>query len=115
MCKQYIYTIDVAHPPRHPDLVEEQLLEAWMRVRNHAELRVIKAIHGHGSSGKGGSTKETVRNWAFQHRGHFESIIVGEQFDLTDTATQEMLAECGIMYDDDCGKANPGITLIWVH
>ncbi|KAA3618946.1 MAG: hypothetical protein DWQ05_06155 [Calditrichaeota bacterium] len=113
--ESYIYTIDTAHPPRHPELVEEALLETWMRVRNHSVLRVIKVIHGHGSSGIGGSTKETVLNWAYQHRGRFKNIIPGEQFSLFDATTQEMIAECGSIHDDDCGNANPGITLLWVH
>lgn len=114
MAASYIYTIDVAHPPRHPEVVEAALLEAWMHVRNHHDFRVVKIIHGHGSSGKGGSTKETVQNWLFQNRQRFECIIPGETFSLTDRDTQALLAECGNAYDEDCDKSNPGITLIWV-
>lgn len=99
----------------HPDEVEKALLAGWMHVRNHTYYRVLKIVHGYGSSGRGGSTKETVGNWAFQHRQHFEQIIPGENFELDQLATREMIAECGSIYDDDLGHTNRGITLIWIH
>ena len=115
MDTSYIYEIDVAHPPRHPDLVEQALLDAWMIVRNSTNLRVLKIIHGYGSHGEGGQTRETVRNWAYQYRQRFEEIINGEEFSQTELATREMIAECGYCNDDDLGRANSGITLIWIN
>ncbi|MCA9732961.1 MAG: hypothetical protein H6696_00655 [Deferribacteres bacterium] len=113
--QSYIYTIDVAHPPMHPDAVEHTLFDGWKLVRNHKQYRVLKVVHGYGSSGRGGSTKETVLNWVFQNRNRFENIIPGENFDLFDADTLEMIAECGTVDDGDLGRSNLGITLIWVH
>ena len=107
-------TIDVAHPPRHPDVVEQQLTEAWSKVRNSSTLRVLKIVHGHGSSGKGGSTKDVVRNWAFRNRGRFKSIIEGEHYSMYDADTQEMRDEVGTFSDFDLENANPGVTLVWI-
>jgi hypothetical protein len=109
-----ILTIDAAHPPRHPDEVEEDLLHAWSQVRNSSALRVLKIVHGYGSSGKGGRTKEVVRNWAFRNRAKFRNIIDGENYNLFDSGTQKMRAEIGEYADADLGSGNSGITIVWV-
>ncbi len=106
--------IDVAHPPRHPDIVEQELLDAWQKVRNSPDLCVLKIIHGHGSKGKGGSTKETVRNWAFRHRGKFVAVIPGEEYSLFQDDTARMRKEIGSLADPDVDVPNPGITVVWV-
>lgn len=110
----YMCTIDVAHPRRQPKQVEEELDAALSKVRNHSALRVVKVIHGYGSSGKGGSTKETVKNWAYQRRRHLHAVIAGEDYDLFNDNVQEMRDECGQMDDPDLGAANPGVTILWV-
>jgi len=106
--------LDVGHPPRSPQQVENELDGAFARVRNSPTLRVIKVIHGYGSHGRGGSTKENVRNWAFQFRRRFRAIINGEDYNIFDDDTQEMRDECGQAADNDLGIGNTGITLIWV-
>ncbi|MDZ7289799.1 MAG: hypothetical protein ONB44_06775 [candidate division KSB1 bacterium] len=114
MSANYIFSIDVAHPPRSSAQVEAELNAAHAKVRNSSTLRVIKVIHGYGSHGRGGITKETVRNWAFQFRRRFRAIIDGENYDLFDDDTQALRQECGQIDDTDLGMGNPGITLIWV-
>lgn len=110
-----LLTIDVAHPPRPADVVEYELLEAWTTVRNSSTLRVLKVIHGHGSSGKGGTTRDVVRTWAFVHRKHFKAVIAGEHYGLFNPDVQEMRLEVGQYHDTDLQQANPGITVIWVR
>ena len=109
-----VLTLDVAHPPRHPDVVERELLEALSKVRGAGSLRILKVIHGHGSTGKGGSTKGVVRNWAFRNRTRFKAIIDGENFDLFDRQTQDMRNDVGQFADVDLGMANRGVTIIWI-
>ena len=111
---KFIYTIDVAHPPLEPEIVEKKLLAALLLVRNHAQLRVIKVIHGYGSSGHGGHTRETESNWAYSNRKHLTETIYGEEYSLFDAKTQSMRDECGELADPDLGQHNPGITLLWV-
>jgi hypothetical protein len=106
--------IDVGHPPRSPQQVENALAEAVATVRNSSTLRAIKVIHGYGSHGRGGSTKETVRNWAFQFRQRFRAVINGEDYDIFDDDTQEMRQACGQTSDSELGMGNAGMTLIWV-
>ncbi len=110
----YFFVIDVGHPPRPPQQVENELAEALARVRNSSSLRAVKVVHGYGSHGRGGSTKETVRNWAFQFRRRFRAVINGEDYGIFDDDTQEMRQACGQIDDADLGTGNPGITLIWV-
>ncbi len=107
-------TIDVAHPPLHPDVVEQDLLDAWSKVRNSSSLRILKIIHGHGSTGKGGSTKEVVRNWTFRNRNRFRAIIEGENYSMFDPEVQHMRSEIGQYNDSDLTRANPGITVVWI-
>jgi hypothetical protein len=85
-----------------------------MKVRSSSSLRVLKIIHGHGSTGKGGSTKTVVRNWLFRHRSKLRAIIDGENYSLFDAEVQEMRMQVGQYNDDDLGNANPGITVVWV-
>jgi len=109
-----LYIIDVAHPPRHPDQVEEELLDAWQTVRNSSSLCVLKIIHGRGSTGKGGTTKDVVRNWAFRQRGRFHAVIAGEEYALFDEETARLRRDVGAFPDPDLGARNYGITVIWV-
>lgn len=109
-----ILTIDVAHPPRRPDDVEAELLRAWSQIRNSASLRVLKIVHGYGSSGRGGSTKEVVRNWVFRNRTKFRLAIDGENYSLYDSGTQGMRTDVGAYADADLGSGNAGITIVWV-
>lgn len=110
-----VYTIDLAHPPHHPDRVEEELQYAWQKVRNSSSLHLLKIIHGYGSSGRGGSTRTLVRNWAFRNRSRFRSIISGEEYTLFNNATQDMRRAIPSFDDPDIVHGNPGILVIWVH
>jgi DNA-nicking Smr family endonuclease len=110
-----LLVVDVAHPPRPPHIVEDQLLDAWSRARNTSSVRLLKIIHGHGSSGKGGSTREFVRNWAYQQRTRFRAVIPGEAYTLFDGTTQSLRQEIGNFADPDLQHGNPGITVLWIR
>lgn len=107
--------IDVAHPPRHPDAVEEELQNALQKARNSSSIRVVKVIHGYGSSGRGGTTHETVRNWGYANRRRIREIIPGESYGLTDASTIALRHEVGDFPDSDIGARNRGITILWVR
>jgi len=108
-------TVDVAHPSRHPEAVEAELLEMWHQARNRPEVRVVKIIHGHGSSGRGGTTREVTRNWLFKHRARFRAVIDGEDYSIADPATVELRREVGQDADSDLDRGNRGITLVWIR
>ena len=107
-------TIDVAHPARRPEEVESALLDAWETVRNSPSLRLLKIIHGYGSGGRGGATRELVRNWAFRLRARFRGTYYGEEYTLANPAMRELRMEVGQYPDTDLTMPNPGVTIIWV-
>ena len=109
-----VLTIDVAHPPRHPDAVDAELAEAWSTIRNSPSLRLLKVIHGRGASGSGGSTRELVRNWAFRQQAKCRAVIEGESYTLSDRRTQQLRLEVGQYPDDDLDRVNSGITILWI-
>lgn len=104
-----LLTVDVGHPPRKPAQVERELHEAVEKVRNSATWRIVKVIHGNGYA-----TLTTVRNWTFRNGRSIRATIDGANYDLFNTATRVMRSECGQYTDQDLGKANGGITIIWV-
>ncbi len=110
-----LLAIDVAHPPRPQQAVEDDLHEALNRIRSSGDLRVLKIIHGYGASGKGGVTKSVVKNWLFRRRGVVRAIIPGESYDVLDRDTQAMRVEVGQFGDPDLGSGNRGITVVWVR
>jgi hypothetical protein len=102
-------TVDVGHPPLHPEIVESELEEKLLKVYNSPSLCIMKIIHG-----QSGSTKNIVRNWAHNKRRRLRGIIYGENYSIFDGATQEMRTEVGQFSDIDLESSNGGITIIWV-
>lgn len=112
--KCYLRAVDLGHPPRHPDKVEAELNHLLSEIRGSKEFRALKIIHGYGSHGRGGATRETVRDWAYRFQRHLRAVIYGEDYSIFDDDTQEMREECGQVDDSDLGQANPGITILWI-
>ena len=77
-------------------------------------LRILKIIHGYGSGGKGGATKDVVRNWIFRNANKFKHTIDGENYNLYNASTQEMRKHVTAYTDSDLGSGNAGITIVWV-
>ena len=109
-----VMTIDVAHPPLGAKALDAALLEAWGIVRNSSRLRILKIVHGYGSSGVGGTMRQEVRNWAFANRRRFKGVIEGEECNLNRELTQTLRMEVGNFDDSDLSAGNAGITVIWV-
>jgi hypothetical protein len=109
-----ILTIDVAHPPRHADEVEREIVSAVARIASSPSLRLLKIVHGYGSSGKGGATREVVRGWAFRHRQKYRAIIEGGRYSLFEPTVQELRKEIGNFPDPDLEAQNEGILVLWI-
>lgn len=106
-------TIDIAHPPTRGDELDIELSKAHRMVLADPGLRILKIIHGYGSTGKGGSMKDAVRNWGFRNCSKFRAVIEGEQYTLYDELVQQMRLQVSYQ-DTDLETGNPGITVIWV-
>ncbi len=110
-----LLVVDVAHPPRTQEAVEAELEDALSRIRASKVYRVLKIVHGYGASGRGGITKGVVQNWLFRHGEAVRGVVAGESYDILDPATMAMRAEVGQFPDEDLGRANRGITVVWVR
>ena len=110
----HVRVLDVAHPPLPPARVEELLLQAWNEARNAPGIRVIKVIHGYGSTGKGGGTQLLVRNWGSQMRTKVRGVICGEDYSMYAQLSQAMRREVGSFDDSELDAGNRGITYLWI-
>ena len=80
-------------------------------------IRVIKVIHGYGSSGKGGKLCTGLRK-SFGLRKKEEVIkdfIAGEDFSIFDNRTLTLLeAVPRLRGDPDLNATNEGVTVLWL-
>jgi hypothetical protein len=82
-----------------------------------AGARVLKVIHGYGSSGKGGALCVGLRK-SFGLRkkeGVIKEFIAGEDFSIFDERVLNLLeAVPELRGDTDLGVINQGVTFIWL-
>jgi hypothetical protein len=80
-------------------------------------VKVLKVIHGYGSSGKGGTLCIGLRK-SFGLRkkeGVIKDFIAGEDFSIFNETTLDLLeAVPELRGDPDLGATNEGVTIIWL-
>jgi hypothetical protein len=93
-------------------LVAEEIRRA--RSRGH---RVLKVIHGYGSSGKGGTLQSGLRK-SFRLRkkeGAIKDYVAGEDFSIFNASALAMVeAVPELRNDPDLNATNEGVTLLWL-
>jgi hypothetical protein len=79
--------------------------------------RVLKVIHGYGSSGKGGALCVGLRK-SFRLRkkeGAIKDAIAGEDFTIFNATVLDLLeAVPELRGDPDLGATNQGVTILWL-
>lgn len=81
-------------------------------------VRVLKIIHGYGSSGKGGKLCTGLRKSFGMRRkeGVIRDFVPGESFTIFNNTVLQMLeAAPGLRGDPDLGVTNEGVTLVWIR
>ena len=85
---------------------------------NREGVRVLKVIHGYGSSGTGGKLCVGLRK-SFGLRkkeGVIKDFIAGEDFTIfTDTVLALLEAVPELRGDPDLGATNEGVTIVWLR
>ena len=80
-------------------------------------VKVLKVIHGYGSSGKGGTLCVGLRK-SFRLRkkeGVIKDFVEGEAFSIFNPTVLELLeAVPEIRGDPDLGATNEGVTILWL-
>ena len=104
--------------PELPTLDEARrlVIEEIKRAKREG-VKVLKVIHGYGSSGKGGALYVGLRK-SFGLRKKetiIKDYIAGEDFSIFDATTLDLLeAVPELRGDPDLGATNEGVTLLWL-
>ena len=101
-----------------PSLDEaRRLVIGEIRKSKREGVRVLKIIHGYGSTGKGGTLKHGLRK-SFTLRkkeGVIRDFIPGEDFTIFNPVVLELLeAVPGLRADPDLAATNEGVTVLWL-
>ena len=105
--------------PGLPTLEEarRQVIDEIRRAKREG-VRVLKIIHGYGSSGKGGTLCVGLRK-SFTLRkkeGVIREFIVGEDFSIFNEKTMSVLeAVPKLRGDPDLNATNEGVTVLWLR
>lgn len=89
-------------------------LQYEVRMARQQQIRVLKIIHGYGSSGKGGKIRTLVRQElaGMQRRGAVKYFILGENLSIFDENTRKAMDYChDFRKDADIERHNNGITV----
>lgn len=94
-----------------------RLVIAEIREARRAGARVLKVIHGYGSSGKGGTLCVGLRK-SFGLRkkeGVIKDFIAGENFSIFNPTVLAMLEVVPqLRGDPDLNATNEGVTILWL-
>jgi hypothetical protein len=94
-----------------------RLVAAEIKLAQREGGKVLKVIHGYGSSGKGGVLCDGLRK-SFRLRkkeGVIKDFIAGEDCSIfNDTVLALLEAVPELRSDPDLGATNEGVTIIWL-
>jgi len=94
-----------------------QVIDEIRRAKREG-VRVLKIIHGYGSSGKGGTLCVGLRK-SFTLRkkeGVIREFIAGEDFSIFNAQTMSVLeAVPKLRGDSDLNATNEGVTVLWLR
>ncbi len=101
-----------------PTLEEaRRLVVAEIKLAKREGAKVLKVIHGYGSSGKGGKLCVGLRKSFGLRRkeGVIKDFIAGEDFTIFNDAVLALLeAVPELRGDPDLSATNEGVTIIWL-
>ncbi len=78
-------------------------------------IRVVKLIHGYGSTGTGGALRDALRSSLRKRRreGVIRAFVPGEKWDIFDANAGLVLEDCpALRRDPDLNRYNEGITIV---
>ena len=90
-------------------------LNMALRSAKANRVKVLKLIHGYGSSGRGGAIRaDVLAQLARKKRaGQIQEVVRGEDFSPFDSRARAMVAVCpSLSRDVDYSRANHGITMV---
>ncbi|MGB0106228.1 MAG: hypothetical protein WBP51_18665, partial [Candidatus Sulfotelmatobacter sp.] len=120
---RYLYFFDLDHAIKTVNLKSDMPLvrEALQRLDRELALayqekaKLLKLVHGYGSSGAGGEIRIAVQKRLLElaQNGHIRGCIFGENWSKTDDAAWKLLQSYPeLKSDSDLGRNNRGITIV---
>jgi hypothetical protein len=109
-----VYNIEAGLPTL--DEARRQVIGEIRRARKEG-VRVLKVIHGYGSSGKGGALGAGLRkSFALRKKeGVIKDFIPGDGFSIFNPAVLAMMEIVPeLRRDSDLEQTNLGVTLLWL-
>lgn len=110
----YTVNLELGRPDAQSAMKQLEFSLASVRARGG---RLIKFIHGYGSSGTGGRIRTEARKLlnAYKNKGKITVCVYGENFSIFDTGTRYLLDRCpSLSSDPDLGNSNMGITIVYL-
>ena len=111
-----IRTFNVEAGMPNLDEARRRVIEEIRRAKREG-VRVLKVIHGYGSSGKGGKLNFGLRkSFALRKKeGVIKDFIAGEDFTIFNPVVLALLeAVPELRGDPDLGNTNEGVTVLWL-
>lgn len=90
-------------------------LERTLREARSCGAKVVRLIHGYGSTGRGGKIRDAVRRelGRMLARGEVSSVAHGENYSSTTNAGRDLLARFKELKNTErSDSSNPGLTII---
>jgi hypothetical protein len=98
-------------------LVREALqrLERKLAIARQEKAKLLKVVHGYGSSGAGGEIRIAVQKRLMEmtQAGQIRGCIFGENWSKSDETSWRLVqAHSQLKEDSDLGRGNRGITIV---
>lgn len=90
-------------------------MDQALRTAKARQVKVLKIIHGYGSSGKGGAIKRDMQSYLAgkKRTGVIREFVSGEDFSPFDARARTMIDHCPeLMRDPDYTRSNHGVTIV---
>jgi hypothetical protein len=92
-----------------------QRLERELALARQGNAKLLKLIHGYGSTGAGGDIRIAVQKRLLEmvQSGHIRGCIFGESWSKSDDVSWKLLqSHPELKSDSDLGRHNQGITIV---
>jgi adenosylmethionine-8-amino-7-oxononanoate aminotransferase len=98
-------------------LVHEALqrLERELAAARQEKAKLLKVVHGYGSTGQGGDIRVAVQKRLLEmaQNGQIHGCILGENWSKSDDVAWKLVqAHAELKSDPDLGRGNRGITIV---
>jgi len=90
-------------------------MQSELRRAQNEGVKLVKFVHGYGSTGVGGEIRIAVQNGLLRRvqQGELKAVIFGEDWRISDENTWELLKRMPeLKQDSDLGRQNRGITIV---